>query len=55
MAIKNAMDGKLKGQDNVIEIGAADGVIKVTDYAGTYANSLSDEKKAKLKEMYDMA
>jgi len=55
VAIKNAMDGKLKGQDNVIEIGAADGVIKVTDYAGTYANSLSDEKKAKLKEMYDMA
>lgn len=55
VVMKKAMEGELKGQDNVYEIGAADGVVKMTEYTGKNANALTDEQKAKVKDLFDKA
>lgn len=55
VVIKKAMDGELKGQDKVYEVGAADGVIKMTDYAGKYKDSITDEQKAQIEKIFKMA
>jgi len=55
VAIKKAMDGELQGKGEAYEIGAKDGAIKITDYTGPNANALTDEQKAKVKDLFDKA
>lgn len=49
-AIDKAVQGTLKA--GFVNMGAAEGVIALTDYSGKYANKLTDAQKATLKELW---
>jgi len=55
VAIKEAVEGKIKGRNEAYKIGAPEGIFKFTDYTGKFANALTDEQKDTLKGILQKA
>lgn len=53
VAIDQAVQGTLK--PGFVSMGAAEGVITLTNYSGTYANVLTDQQKATLQDLWQQA
>ena len=57
LGIERAIDRAIQGQlpAGFVSMGAAEGVISLSDYSGKYANVLTDEQKATLKDLWQKA